>query len=40
VEQVAKTLGLNGTTPVVACRLRDRDSVLAVVAKALELVAT
>ena len=40
VERVAKTLGLNGTTPVVACHLRDRDSVLAVVAKALELVAS
>ena len=37
-EQVAKTLGLNGSTPIVSCQLRDRDSVLAVVAKALELV--
>jgi hypothetical protein len=37
-EQVAKTLGLNGSTPIVSCQLRDRDAVLAVVAKALELV--
>lgn len=38
-EQVAKTLGLNGNVPIVSCRLRDRDSVLAVVARALELAA-
>jgi hypothetical protein len=37
-DEVAKALGLNGTTPIVSCQLRDRDSVLAVVAKALELV--
>jgi hypothetical protein len=39
-DEVAKALGLNGTTPVVSCQLRDRDSVIAVVAKALELVAS
>jgi len=38
-EQVAKTLGLNGNVPIVSCQLRDRDSVLAVVARALELAA-
>ncbi len=38
VDEFAKALGLNGSTPIVSCQLRDRDSVLAVVAKALELV--
>ena len=38
VDEVAKALGLNGSTPIVSCQLRDRDSVLAVVARALELV--
>jgi len=38
VDEVAKALGLNGSTPIVSCQLRDRDSVFAVVAKALELV--
>jgi hypothetical protein len=38
VDEVANALGLNGSTPIVSCQLRDRDSVLAVVARALELV--
>ena len=38
--EVAKTLGLDGTIPVVACQLRDRDSVMAVVDAALQLVAS
>jgi len=37
-EEVAKTLGINGETPIVTCQLRDRDSVMAVVTRALELV--
>jgi hypothetical protein len=37
-DEVAKALGLNGSTPIVSCQLRDRDAVLDVVAKALELV--
>jgi hypothetical protein len=40
VEEVAKTLGLNGSTPVIACQLRDRDSVMGVVSKAVELTAS
>jgi hypothetical protein len=39
-EEVAKELGINGSTPVVACQLRDRDSVLAVLASAVDLVAS
>jgi len=38
MDEVAKALGLNGSTPILSCQLRDRDSVLAVVTKALELV--
>jgi len=37
-KQVAKTLGINGDVPVLPCRLRDRDSVMAVVKQALALV--
>ncbi len=36
-EEVAKLLGLNGTIPVMPCQLRDRDAVVAVVTRALEL---
>jgi len=39
-EQVVKALGLNGSIPVMPCQLRDRDSVTAVVARALELAAS
>jgi 5,10-methylenetetrahydrofolate reductase len=39
-EEVAKTLGINGKIPIVTCQLRDRDSVMAVVSRALELVAS
>jgi hypothetical protein len=35
---VAKTLGLTDDIPVMACTLRDRDSVEAVVKKAIELI--
>ena len=38
-DQVAKVLGINGDVPILSCQLRDRDSVVAVVKKALELVA-
>jgi len=37
-DEVAKELGINGSTPVIACQLRDRDSVLAVLATAVDLV--
>ncbi len=39
-DQVAKLLGLNGDVPILACHLRDRDSVMAVVKTALDLVAS
>ena len=38
-KQVARTLGLDASTPVIACHLRDRDSVTEVVRAALGLVA-
>jgi len=38
-KQVAKTLGLDAGTPVMACQLRDRASVTGVVRAALELAA-
>jgi hypothetical protein len=39
-EDVAKALGINGSIPIVPCHLRDRDSVMTVVTRALELVAS
>ena len=39
-DQVSKELGINGSTPVIACQLRDRDSVLAVLATAVDLVSS
>jgi hypothetical protein len=38
-KQIAKTLGLDAATPVLACQLRDRESVAAVVRAALDLAA-
>jgi len=38
-KQIAKTLGLDAGTPVMACQLRDRESVTDVVRAALELAA-
>jgi hypothetical protein len=38
-KQVAKALALDAGTPVLACMLRDRDSVASVVHAALELAA-
>jgi hypothetical protein len=38
-KQVAKTLGLDARTPVLACQLRDRESVAGVVGAALDLAA-
>ncbi len=37
-KQIVRTLGLDGTTPVIPCQLRDRDSVADVVRAALDLV--
>ena len=38
-KQIAKALGLDATTPVMQCQLRDRESVTGVVRAALELAA-
>ena len=39
-KQIAKALGLDAKTPVLACQLRDRESVAGVVKAALDLAAT
>ena len=37
LKQVAKTLGVDATVPIIPCHLRDRESVTGVVRAALEL---
>jgi hypothetical protein len=37
-KQITKALGLEGAVPIMACHLRDRESVSAVVKAALDLV--